>query len=112
MSNDLLSSLKWNEMKKIHNNLRRTHAVLSIINAHILPSPFLFLSSCVQVTNLLCGFTTHFKSFSMPYKVRGSGSFNHFMFSLKKHMNAIFFLIFKQVCDTISITHQPFSLNK
>lgn len=110
MSNDILSSPKWNEMKKSHNNLRKTQFWASHTLAHILPLPFLFLSSRVSATDLFCGFTRHFTGSSMLYKVRSSGSFNHFWFSLKK--KKAIFLPSKQLYNTISKTHEPFSLNK
>lgn len=113
MPNDILPSLKWNERKKIHNNLRR-QAVLSIINTCTYPSftfP-LFKFTCTS-NRSFCVFTMHFTGSSVPYKVRGSGSFNHFTFSLKNYVNTnADFLISKQFYKTISIMHQPFSLNK
>lgn len=87
----MLSSLKWNEMKKVHSNLRRIQAVLSNINTctySLLDISFPeFMRTRNKGINLSCGFTMHLTGYPVSYKVRHSCSFNHATCPLLKNLH-------------------------
>lgn len=115
MSNDILLSLKWNEMKKIHDNLRRIQAILSIRNTCTYPSfaSSLFKFMCTSNKSFFVDLQCILQALLCPTKseVQVVSIIPHGFFKKKKNRNANF-LIFKQFYNTISIMHQPFSLNK